>query len=282
MGCVSTEVDQNLVDLRGVSKDCVDIGRRPVANLDGRGNGRPQQFDGLPGDGADVDRSPLQFRYPTESQYLGNQILGPLTGTQHLVQVAIQHRLAVLHLGDFGVTDDAREDIIEVMGDAAGQGADGFHLLRLIQLSGKFGLFLLRRLDLHQPCLQFQGVILGLMVEKVVFQADGNLVGQRFQKRRFFLEMPFLQRGYPEHADDLTGTEERQRPKRTEAGLLALAERASRIVPDIAREDRPALTHRQTAQALTEAMRRNLFRPKAVVCRHEPLQNQLVLFYHKD
>ena len=36
--------------------------------------------------------------------------------------------------GEFGETDDGGEDIVEVVGDASGEGAEGLHLLGLAKL----------------------------------------------------------------------------------------------------------------------------------------------------
>jgi hypothetical protein len=56
-----------------------------------------------------------------------------------LVNIFPEHRSygAVL-LNHFGIAKDRSEDIVEVMGDTACQGADGLHLLGLLQLDLKF------------------------------------------------------------------------------------------------------------------------------------------------
>src|SRR3990172_5004486 len=44
------------------------------------------------------------------------------------------------HKGNMPVADNGGQDVIEVMGDAAGKGADGFHLLHLEHLFFKFSM----------------------------------------------------------------------------------------------------------------------------------------------
>ena len=43
-----------------------------------------------------------------------------------------------LQLGQFCVTDDCREDVVEVMGNTSCKGADGFHLPGLLELGLHF------------------------------------------------------------------------------------------------------------------------------------------------
>ena len=43
------------------------------------------------------------------------------------------------HLGQLGVTADHREEVVEVVGDASGEGAQRFHALGLLELSLELG-----------------------------------------------------------------------------------------------------------------------------------------------
>ena len=67
---------------------------------------------------------------------------------------------------DLGVADDGRQDVVEVVGHAAGQGAEGLHLLGLQQLpfellAALFGLGALGDVDhdAHQTCGSAVGVV---------------------------------------------------------------------------------------------------------------------------
>jgi hypothetical protein len=71
----------------------------------------------------------------TEGKDLLHQGGGPGTGGQYFVEIPDSRRI-LRHLvpGHFGITENGAEDIVEIMGNAAGQGADGLHLLGLLQL----------------------------------------------------------------------------------------------------------------------------------------------------
>ncbi len=100
----------------------VDRGRR----------GRAQELRGLFQDGPGQDRSQFHLRLPAEGQYLPDKIACPLGGLYYLPK-GLFHLLIMFsrYQGQFRITEDAAEDIVEVVGDAAGQGADGLELLRL-------------------------------------------------------------------------------------------------------------------------------------------------------
>ena len=93
-----------------------------------------------------MNRFVLMLVTPAEGQDLLDQVLGPVAGFLDLLEelgigCAIIH--AVEH--DFGVAQDGRQDVVEVVRDAPGQGAEGLHLLGLLKLAftalqGLFGL----------------------------------------------------------------------------------------------------------------------------------------------
>ncbi len=96
---------------------------------------------------------------PAEGQNLSHQFFGPVTGLQHLIQV-FPHLSGILGAGSrhFRKTHDNPQEVIEIVGNTARQGADGLHLLRLEELLLQFGLFRLGLLALgdildgaHQP-----------------------------------------------------------------------------------------------------------------------------------
>src|SRR5262249_55768151 len=71
----------------------------------------------------------------TKGKYLADQLFGPLPGGEDVLQ-RLPQRAGWRHLplGKLGEADDNLQDVIEVVGDATSQCADGFHLLRLAQL----------------------------------------------------------------------------------------------------------------------------------------------------
>ena len=72
---------------------------------------------------------------PTEEQNLGNKVFGPLSILENGAQgsMFLAWDFCFFHK-QFGVTEDWGEDIVEIVGDAPRQGAEGFHFLRLTKL----------------------------------------------------------------------------------------------------------------------------------------------------
>ena len=76
---------------------------------------------------------------PREGEQALGQLRGALGAGQRIVERAFGARFDDAALGDAEIADDDGEQIVEVVRDAAGQLADGFHLLRLPQrLLGQF------------------------------------------------------------------------------------------------------------------------------------------------
>ena len=74
------------------------------------------------------------FLLATENQDLGDQGFGPLTGVDHLFQAIAHFRPGLCSIAtQLRIAEHGRQDIIEIMGDSPGKGAEGFHLLRLSQ-----------------------------------------------------------------------------------------------------------------------------------------------------
>ena len=72
------------------------------------------------------------FASPAEGQNLFHQIAGPIARFQQFLKVPLdQTSRGHFQTDELGTTDDRRQDVIEIMGDASGQGSQGFHLLRL-------------------------------------------------------------------------------------------------------------------------------------------------------
>ena len=106
-----------------------------LVHLNGGRQGGPQQFERFLGDDSDIHRFSLLLPLAAEDQNLVDQILRPLAGLHHLLQVtALDIRSVLIQHGQFGIADHGGENIIEIMGNAAGQGADGLHFLGLPEL----------------------------------------------------------------------------------------------------------------------------------------------------
>ncbi len=109
-----------------------------------------------------------------EGEHLLDQVPGALAGTLGPFQVAFQLEVVVFRrafLGEHDVAHHAGEDIVEVMGDTAGEMADGLHLLGLAQLRLQLDTCLFRLLalgDVAREC------------DEPVHPADGGTLQQHF------------------------------------------------------------------------------------------------------
>src|SRR5580658_3869409 len=94
-----------------------------------------EQFQSFLGDRLHMNRRTLTESTATETEDAVNQRFGAAGSMQDVIQVAPQR--AALHrllMRKFAVAEDRTEDVVEVVGDPAGESAYRFHLLRLPQL----------------------------------------------------------------------------------------------------------------------------------------------------
>ena len=132
------------MDLGGVGDGLVLVGGDLLADGDRGGQGGLEEMDHLGDDHPEADALALGRGLAAEGEDLPHDLLGAVEGAHHLVQVRAGGRAPrQVVLGQFDVAHDAAEDVVEIVGDAAGEGSDGFHLLQLEQL-----LFQPRRLRL--------------------------------------------------------------------------------------------------------------------------------------
>ena len=132
---IGAQIHQHLLQLSGVGFHPQRlVGQRGVQVRRGR-QGGPQQGSRL------VDHRPQPLHHqrvqlaPAEGQDLLHQTARAQAGLLDLLQAdpgAVLRRQVNLRQGH--IAQDGRQDVVEIVGDAAGQGADGFHLLRLTQL----------------------------------------------------------------------------------------------------------------------------------------------------
>jgi hypothetical protein len=106
-----------------------------VVNFDGRRQASVQQFHCFLRDDSYLQRRLLALPLAAEIENLSHQISCTVAGHDDLVYVfppvAIRgHRIE----GQLGVAAHGAQDIVEIVSNAPGQGADCFHLLRLKEL----------------------------------------------------------------------------------------------------------------------------------------------------
>jgi len=139
---IDAQIGQNLVDLGGVHSD------RPK-HL----RGEPDQFDPL------ADQSPQHLEHgfnafvqvehsggdgllAGEGKQLIDYVGGSLGGLLYLLKMLSQRRRGRFpFLGQFRMTEDNSQHVVEIMGHAAGQPSHCLHLLGLTELFLKFFLF---------------------------------------------------------------------------------------------------------------------------------------------
>ena len=135
MGGVGAQVHHDLMNLRGVGQHRRAVGRQLGADFDGGRQRRAQKFQGFRHDLLQMKLPAFLLALPAEGQNLRDEVLRAAAGFEDRGQRLLRGVLRrQVHAAQLGVHHNAREDVVEIMGDAAGQCADGFELVRLAQL----------------------------------------------------------------------------------------------------------------------------------------------------
>ena len=134
MGRVGAEIHENLVDLRGVGQDHAVRGRDIEVQVDRDGQGGAEELHGLLRQRDDVEGSAFLFDLPAEREDPAHEDLRAVAGAEDLREVPAALVVGRVLRAQLGVADHGEEDVVEVVGDAARQGAHGFHLLGLPKL----------------------------------------------------------------------------------------------------------------------------------------------------
>jgi len=140
MGSIGTEIDQHLMNLHGINK-------YPAATLidlflddDSRRQGGAHKLHHLFNDGMNILQHLLFLDASRKSQYLFHQGFGPFGRLENFLQI-IEYGLigetVLLHFqaDNFRIPHDGGENVVKIVGNAAGQGTDGLHFLGMAQLS---------------------------------------------------------------------------------------------------------------------------------------------------
>ncbi len=94
-----------------------------------------QHFDVFGGDVVEVDDAGSEHLLAAEGEQLAGQRRGAFGGARDFLGRAAQVRLgSEAFEQEFRVTQNHHQKIVEIVSDASGETADGFHLLRLAQL----------------------------------------------------------------------------------------------------------------------------------------------------
>ena len=148
---VDCQVHDHLLELTGIGLDTIE---RPVQRghqPDVLADQALQERLGARHDTVEIEHLRLQDLLTAEGQQLLGQRCGAFAGPPHLLDVGacgmpglefVEHEVAV--------AEDDGEQVVEVVGDAAGEASDGFHLARLLELILQSAA---RVFHLH-PCLE--------------------------------------------------------------------------------------------------------------------------------
>ena len=128
---VQRQVDQELLDLSRVGVEQREIGIEVEQEFDIPGDGRFEQAAALRNDLRDVHGCQNEPAHPRIGQHLGGKVRGALTGFEHLLDErarTVRRWQLIQHQGR--VAQDACEQVIEIVRNAARERADALELLR--------------------------------------------------------------------------------------------------------------------------------------------------------
>lgn len=132
---IDDQIHDDLLELPGVGAGVSGVRGKARDQFDILADQRPQQALHIADDTVDVDHLELEELLSAECQQLPGEACGAvgclLDALNFMVHGAGRFQLLQQHLG---VSVDHHQQIVEVVGYAAGEAADGVHLLRLSQL----------------------------------------------------------------------------------------------------------------------------------------------------
>ena len=132
---VDDQVHQHLLELRRVEADAAEIARGDDAQLDVLADDAPQQVLHLHDQRVEIDDARLGDLPAREAEELPGQRRAALGGVADAAEVLVRRVVAFeLGAGHLDVAEDGRQQVVEVVGDAAGEAADALHLLGLQEL----------------------------------------------------------------------------------------------------------------------------------------------------
>ena len=132
---VDRKVDDDLFELAGIRQDEGEVWRRHDVERDVFANEPTQQLADTGDQLVQIDPCGPQHLLAAECEQLSGQARGALGRFDDFVHIApapVFRREAVC--GELGVAEDGGQKIVEIVGDAAGEVADGVHFLRLAEL----------------------------------------------------------------------------------------------------------------------------------------------------
>ena len=132
---VDGTVHQHLLELTGVANDRPQGGVQPRVDRDVFADGAREHTKDVGHHLVEIEGGGMQHLLPAEGQQLPREPCRAIRRSPDLEQLAV-YRLVPADLieNQVAVADDGREHVVEVVGDAARESADGLHLLGLPEL----------------------------------------------------------------------------------------------------------------------------------------------------
>ncbi len=149
VGGVDDEVHQDLLHLGGVGADGGKRFREAEAEAGFFADGELEEGGGVFDQGAKVDAFEDEAALAGVGEHLFAEVGGAEGGGFGLVELAVGvGALFEGHAGEGEVAEDAGEEVVEVVGDAAGEDAEAFEFLGFLEAAFKFATFLFSALAL--------------------------------------------------------------------------------------------------------------------------------------
>ena len=131
---IDHEIQQDMFELAGIGADQGQIVRQAVADLDAlRREAAEHRFDALH-DVIQIEQFGLENLAAAESEQLAGQQRRPVAGLLDGGESRLGGGAGGGETAQLGIAIDDGQQIVEIVGDSAGQFADRLHLLRLPQL----------------------------------------------------------------------------------------------------------------------------------------------------
>ena len=127
---VQAEVDDDLLDLGGIRADLGAAGVIAELEFDLVGDDAAQNLEAFIDDGLQRDGLAIDGRALGKGAYFMEKFTGPVAGFKNLLKRFMGGVAFVdVHGNQFGAAENAGDDVIEFMGDAAGKLVEGVELL---------------------------------------------------------------------------------------------------------------------------------------------------------
>ena len=156
MAGIGADVHDDLMDLGRVGHDIPNLRRYVLSDLYAGRQGCPEQFEGLFENRGNLSRRNRLLSLSAECKDLPHEIPCPFPSSVYLFEIRMYRALLweLIH-GKLCKTDNGREDVVKVMGNAPCQGPDGLHLLGLAELGLKPLLFFFCTLSFTDVVIMF-------------------------------------------------------------------------------------------------------------------------------